>query len=95
VKVARPFLPLWQQLDEEHERVYKPKRNIRRISSTRPTRGIGGNNVNLVGMRDKANIAPKLQFRLDGEMDISSSEHEDEQQNFRPPMKVPIKLAGR
>ena len=92
MKIARLFLPLWQQLDEEHELVYKRKRNIRRIS-TPLSREIPGQNQNQ--MRVKATIAPKLKLRMEGEMDLSISEDEpDLRPRPRAQSKIPVKTVG-
>lgn len=92
MKTARLVLPLWQQLDEEHELVYKRKRNVRRIS-TPLSREIPGQNQN--HKRVKASIAPKLKLRMDGEMDLSSSEDEpDLRPRPRLQSKVPLKTTG-
>jgi hypothetical protein len=91
VKTARPLLPLWQQLDEEHERVSKRKRGVRMISSAQPRQRVG----QLIDQtRNKAHIAPKLHLRQDGEMNISSTDDEDHGPRQQPPKQISIKIQG-
>jgi hypothetical protein len=99
VKISRPFLPLWQQLDEEYERNNRRIRGddfggfAKRISSTTNRRGpVPDANPNNGGdpTRLKGRIAPKLKLRLIGESQSSSSEEGD-----RRRQKVAAKLPGR
>jgi len=91
VKTARPLLPLWQQLDEEHERVSKRKRGVRMISSAPPREHVG---QMIDQTRNKAHIAPKLHLRLDGEMNLSSTEDEDNGPRQQPTKQIPMKIQG-
>ena len=98
VKISRPFLPLWQQLDEEYERNNRRIRGddfggfVKRISSTTNRRGpvpdpnpkIGGDDPR----RLKGRIAPKLKLRLIGESQSSSSDEGDRRRQ-KPATKLP------
>jgi len=61
------------------------------ISSAQPREHVG----QLIDpTHNKAHIAPKLHLRLDGEMDISSTEDEDHGLRQQPTKQIPVKIQG-